>query len=241
LFKNNYRGVKYAAGGNETNKIFNYLFSFVFSESRIPFADVDNLPFISKGALKDAKQQLFSEYFKDVIRDFKPNNIYYHFLFSLYLNFHLQSHQITKITRSLQNARLPFIDSELMSFMAMAPESWGRSLDYNEVKYPLKQLIRKKYYKYPLHIISEPGHSYISETIPSVSWFDDFLCDSSLIKSTFNAKILKQKAEKVFDPSRFDLKKMNIFIDQFNDRRNSLRPISGQNLNLLAFLLHYYK
>jgi len=40
--------------------------------------------------------------------------------------------------------RSPFNDYRLIEFLSKAPEKWGRGLDFNHVKYPLKWVAKNK-------------------------------------------------------------------------------------------------
>ena len=76
--------------------------------------------------------------------------------------------------------RLPFLDIKLIDFLSIMPESWGRGLDINNTKYPLKWVLNNKI-DYPIELQNGP-HSYIYDIDPDFSHVSELVNASSLKK-----------------------------------------------------------
>ena len=77
----------------------------------------------------------------------------------------------------------------LIDFLSQMPESWGRGLDINNTKYPLKWMLTNRM-DYPMHYQEGP-HSYLYDVNPSFSHSDEIVNASSftpLFKTTLNNK-----------------------------------------------------
>jgi hypothetical protein len=89
---------------------------------------------------------------------------------------------------------LPFHDKGLIDFLSSMPENWGRGLDLNNTKYPLKWMLKNKI-DYPMHLQTGP-HSYTYDVIPNFSLLGEILFASSfkplLIDSLNNGNFINQ-------------------------------------------------
>ena len=61
--------------------------------------------------------------------------------------FRLQSPQVQIFRGALKNVRFPYIDLNLFRFLYKMPEAFGRGLNFNSIKYPLKSLVKKNFPK----------------------------------------------------------------------------------------------
>ena len=222
---------------SKEDRIFEYLFSFVYGPNRVPFLKHENSKFVSTEKFADFKKWVKSEYFDEVINNITPENIYY-WLHRLYLDFHWQSpSNIRKLTTSLPNMRLPYLDYNLFKFFARMPESWGRGLELNNVKFPLKSIIRSGIendgFKYPLHIVNNPGvHSY---DCTAADMKLEFILNSTLSKYFVKNVNLEDKCNAFFKDEYF---KKSAMIKLINDLKNKrLVNVSNSDYNLLILLM----
>jgi hypothetical protein len=127
------------------------------------------------------------------------DNVYASYLY-LYNRFHWQGSTV----RSLQimadyyqlNTDLPFWNSGLQDFLAKMPEDWGRGLDLNPTKYPLKKMLKDKI-DYP-YDYQKGAHSYTYDVDHSFSHAQEVYCYSALVEDFDNNLPLFAKNELYF-------------------------------------------
>lgn len=227
---------EHSINDTDSNKnVFDYLLSFIISDHRIPFENTATDVVFENGGVEIFKQWLYENYFKEVVDNINPGNMY-HYLIHLYKHFHLQGTERRVITSRLKgtgfNHRTPFLDSQLVEFLSAMPEDWGRGLEWREVKYPLKEFA-SKHLDIPVDIIKSDFHSYIIEKENedhSIDWRSEVINNSSLGSEWRDAN--KQTViNDVFDKKYFN-------IDELKKRfSNQASPqISKTHLNLISFL-----
>lgn len=216
-------------------KIFEYLFPFVYSSSRVPFFNVYLGKHVKSDYTRSFKEWTKTNYFSDICKKINAAN-FYSCLLRIYSNFHLQSPQIRKITEIFPSWRMPFYTRRMYDFMSKAPENWGRGLNFNRVKYPLKRLIQSGKYRYPVDIISGPGHSYLSE-ITKVNWYEHYLEKSPLSKYISKNVDIKSKALELFDDKVFNISNIVNTVEKYKKRSKSVLPLSADDYKLITFLI----
>jgi len=215
------------------DRIFEYLMPFVYGPSRTPFVQLGKTPYVTETGVKRLRNWVKSEYFNEAIEKISSNNLYYWFL-RLYTDFHWQGPNIRKVLESHPNARIPFLDYNLFRFFARMPESWGRGLEMNSTKYPLKKLIRDGHYQFPLDVVDAPGiHSYTNFTFAEIQRQNIY--DSSLTQHLFQNTDLEAKSREVFTGDDFDINGIRKCITEVKDK--SRQEISAADFKLLNFLL----
>ena len=107
---------------------------------------------------------------------------------------------------------MPYWDSRVISFLSAMPESWGRGLDLNPTKYPLKWMLKNKV-DYPNHLQVGP-HSYLYDIDPNWSADADMLYGSSG-KAWFKELIKNYKYEEILSESHFDLQYLRKLADDY--------------------------
>jgi len=133
--------------------------------------------------------------------------------------------------------RLPFLDQKVIGFLSEMPESWGRGLEINNTKFPLKWMLSNRI-DYPMNLQEGP-HSYLYDVNPSFSHSDELVNSSSftpLFKELFRDKTFI----KIFDPEYFDID----YIKEIVSKLLSDKNLVGQEItdilnigNLIAFKL----
>ena len=111
----------------------------------------------------------------------------------MYNSFHWQGGTVATLEHTCESfglkCRLPFLDKGVIDFLSQMPESWGRGLDINNTKYPLKWMLTNKI-DYPIDYQSGP-HSYLYDINPTFSHTDEIVNASSfkkLFKDAFQQK-----------------------------------------------------
>ena len=213
------------------DKIYDYLLSFIFSDTRIPCKELDCPKYVKKAAFDNFKKWLRKEYFEETIKNINEKNLYFYFSY-LYSQFHLQSPQIRMFKEGLKNVVMPYLDNQLKSFLYKMPENWGRGLNDNPTKYPIKVFAKKIFNKTQLESVTSLPHSYLSE-VEYLNIFDEYLLKGEsyrFIKDTIN----KVDIDKIFDDKIFNVDEIEKFVGQFN--RGELKDISKVDANLITFL-----
>ena len=211
-------------------KIYYYLLSFVFSDVRLPFRKIDN-EFIKESALRKFNNWLKKEYFQEVVENINEDNLYYYFA-RLYADFHLQNHSIRIYKTGLDNVRFPYMDSNLFRFLYKMPQNFGRGLDFNRTKFPLKRLAEKILPEEVFEIIERGPHSYLSE----VGKFN--ICNEYFLQGSIYEYIKKtidfEKCRNIFDVDVFRLNEIESFVKKF--KQGKIKNISQTEARFLLIL-----
>ncbi|MAC40860.1 MAG: hypothetical protein CMJ05_03610 [Pelagibacterales bacterium] len=214
------------------------LSTFFLSGGRIPLYSKDNSKILTekgrKSLLINAEETYLNE-FKGKV-DF--NNLYSHYL-HLYHSFHWQGGTVATLEHMCDafglKCRLPFIDQKIIGFLSEMPESWGRGLELNNTKFPLKWMLTNRI-DYPIHLQEGP-HSYLYDVNPSFSHMDEIVNASSLTL-LFRELFQDEDFIKIYDPQYFDIN----YIKGVVSKLLSGKTLEGQELldilsvgNLIAF------
>jgi hypothetical protein len=133
----------------------------------------------------------------------------------------------------------PFWDTRLHKFLSKMPENWGRGLDFNSTKYPLKWMLKNKL-DYPMHFQTGP-HSYLYDIDPSWSAHSDIIYQSSA-KRYFKDLVKDHKYEEILDSSFFNLPYLNRLVDDYvNGKIESGKKLSDLTNLISLFNVGWYK
>lgn len=218
---------------NTDKKKIEYLASFFLSQRRFPFYNMENLPMFGEKARSDFGKTYKKEYLEVLASKMNYSNFYSTVIY-LYNLFHWQGSTVKVIGKSLErygkSIKLPFWDSELHKFLSQMPESWGRGLDLNRTKYPLKWILENKT-DYPMHLQKGP-HSYLYDSNPRFSHLAEILYGREL-NSMFKDKLNLKKLECVLDDKYFNINYIKKIIGEYKKNKD----LSGQMLNDLGSLI----
>ena len=138
------------------------LASFFLRSNRIPLWSLKTSRVLTAAGREMYTAAIEAEYLGRAAREVTPETLYAWYLW-LYNSFHWQGSTVASmaVTAEANNVRLalPFWDSRIQSFLSTMPETWGRGLDLNPTKYPLKWTLKNRI-RYPLHLQVGP-HSYL--------------------------------------------------------------------------------
>jgi hypothetical protein len=146
---------------NNTKNIFYELCDNLFnSNNRLPLNNENNIIF--KNNFKDIlKSYLKKEYFSKI--NISNNQQIYSSYIRLYNSFHWQASTISTMynfsDKNKLTMYLPYWNPILHDYLSKMPENWGRGLEMNNIKYPLKESFRR-YFKYP-SVLEKGHHSYL--------------------------------------------------------------------------------
>ena len=211
----------------QTNIISQLFSAFFLSGGRIPLYSKENCKLLTKKGITLFLTNGEETYLNKFKNGITSKNIYSHYL-HLYHSFHWQGGTVATLEHTCDafdlKCRLPFLDKELIDFLSEMPESWGRGLDINNTKYPLKWMLENKI-DYPMNYQSGP-HSYLYDVNPSFSHADEIVNSSSftdIFKKHFRNKDFLNHFEKEY----FNLK----YIDDLISKYVSGENVHGQELN----------
>lgn len=146
------------------------LASFFLRPNRLPLWSLRNCEMLTDKGVRLYSREMESAYLESAARQLTPETLYAWYI-RLYNSFHWQGSTIAPlgITAEAQgfDMHLPFWDSGLHEFLSAMPETWGRGLDLNPTKYPLKWMLRNRI-DYPMHLQVGP-HAYLYDVEPAFS------------------------------------------------------------------------
>jgi hypothetical protein len=151
----------------------------------------------------------------------------YSIIIYLYNIFHWQGSTVKVIGKSLErhnkSIKLPFWDTDMQEFLSQMPENWGRGLDLNRTKYPLKWVLENKI-NYPMHLQKGP-HSYLYDSNPGFSHLAEILHGKKLNRFFKEKTDFKTLNEKMSD-EYFNMGYVKSLISDYKNNRE----LSGQKL-----------
>lgn len=210
FFKQQNPSVKFdnlAGSKEEITKQF--IASFYLRGGRIPLSSMENSTILTKAGADNFNQESQRVYFDNIFKEITPDNIYSWYL-HLYNSFHWQA--ATVISRDyVADAHgikcvHPFQDAGLIGFLSAMPESFGRGLDFNSTKYPLKWMLKNRI-DYPYHYQTGP-HSYTYDVQEGFSLLGEIL-NASSFKNLFKTSLTNSKFINSLDTNLFNTEYIN--------------------------------
>lgn len=204
------------------------LSSLFLSGGRIPlYSCLNNKKLFNDKAIKDFFNYNKKIYLDDFKGKIEPENLYSIYL-HLYHSFHWQGGTVSTFENMCDvfdlKCRLPFLDIKLIEFLSIMPESWGRGLDINNTKYPLKWVLNNKI-DYPIELQNGP-HSYIYDIDPDFSHVSELVNDSSL-KKLYLRELTKDSFINKFSSKYYNTE----YIKSIILRYSSGEEMKGEDLN----------
>lgn len=228
-------GVEFASGfRNKDEVIESYLFPFFHGSPRIPFAKTFVNPAFNAFGQKGIYKFPYREYMPQIIEELAENNMYSWFIY-LYHSFHSQGSTVNIQKHAMEyhnhKWRSPFNDYRLIELLSKAPEKWGRGLEMNNTKYPLKWVAKNKI-KFPYDLLDEGPHSYLYDIIEGFSLFAEITYRSGVTE--FFKESLKGKEYKdILSDEYFDVK----YLDRLSTDYLKGIEVTGQDFNNLVALI----
>jgi len=208
------------------------LASFFLRGGRIPLYSLENTRLLTQEGREVYSRESEHVYLDDICEYVNEDNLYAWYL-HLYNSFHWQGATVATLEHTAEAHGLrcvsPFHDSALIDFLSAMPESWGRGLDLNPTKYPLKWMLRNRI-DYPNHLQVGP-HSYTWDTNPNFTLLGEILHASSF-KDVFSEALQEARFVEWLDAAIFD----RFYIDEIVGRYLKSEELQGQEMNDLGVL-----
>jgi hypothetical protein len=189
--------------------VLQLLSSFFLRSGRMPLYSIDNSRMLSLHGCRIFVSESEQIYLKEASEHVTRDNLYAWYL-HLYNSFHWQGATVSTLEHTAHahgfNCVSPFHDGALIDFLSAMPENFGRGLDLNPTKYPLKWMLRNRI-DYPIHLQVGP-HSYTYDVNPTFSLLGEILHASSfrgIFTNTLRAgRFVEWLEADVFDRSYID-------------------------------------
>jgi hypothetical protein len=218
IFKNINNATKFEPLKKTEKEIYlQFLSNFFLRGGRIPLYSIDNSKMLTKKGAEKYLAEFEAVYLKDAADNLNADTLYSHLL-QLYNSFHWQGSTVSTISYTAEehglNCVLPFHDKGLIDFLSGMPESWGRGLDFNNTKFPLKWMLKNKI-DYPYHLQEGP-HSYIYDVDPTFNHLQEILFGSSF-KPLFQSVLKEREFINSLSPIIFDINYINGIVSKYLD------------------------
>jgi hypothetical protein len=217
---------------NSEKRIQQLLSSFFLRPNRIPLWSLNNIKMLTKAGAEIYEREMESAYFNRAAVKVIGDTLYSWYL-HLYNSFHWQCSTIAPlgITSEIYGIKmvLPFWDSRIQEFLSAMPENWGRGLDLNPTKYPLKWMLKNRI-DYPMHLNTGP-HSYQYDVNPNFNLGAEMIYGSGFAPR-FKESLKKKAYRDVFSPEVINIP----YIDGIVDRYLNGSEVYGSELRDLLSL-----
>ena len=192
-----------------------FLSNFFLRGGRIPLYSIENSKMLTKKGAAKYLSEFEEVYLKDAAGNLSADTLYSNLL-QLYNSFHWQGSTVSTLGYTAEahglNCVVPFHDKGLIDFLSGMPESWGRGLDFNNTKYPLKWMLKNKI-DYPYHLQEGP-HSYIYDIDPSFNHLREVLFGSSF-KNVFQNALRQGDFINSLDSDIFNIDYINSIVKKY--------------------------
>ena len=215
--------------GNDVDKKKQLLVSFFLRNQRLPLMSMENGKLLTEDGRRQYSLEMEAMYLQDAAETITPETAYSWYL-HLYSSFHWQCATVATLPLTAQaygfDMQLPFYDSRLQEFLAAMPESWGRGLDLNPTKYPLKRMLNKCI-DYPMHLQIGP-HSYLYDVDHTFSHAVE-IANHSAFTPVFRELLADHPYREILSPEIFNLDHIDSIVDLYVGGEE----ITGADLNTL--------
>jgi hypothetical protein len=221
--------------GTKRNINLNFLNSFFLRSTRLPFVSKKNLKLLTQKGQDEYQKNMEGKIIKKFSDQLNSKNIY-SIILHMYHFFHWQGSTVLSFEKTCEHfnlkAQLPFLDMKILDILSTLPEQYGRGLDFNNTKFLLKEMLKKKI-KYPNHLQKGP-HSYLYDTDRTFNHTYELLYRSGIRKILLN-KINTGKFVKKLNNESFKQNYINYLVKSYKKNRK----LFGQELNdLFSLLIH---
>lgn len=193
------------AKGSPAGRSLQFLSSFFLRSNRLPLWSLKNATMLTTEGLAQYAAEMEGAYLGAAARKATPETLYSWYL-HLYNSFHWQCSTVAQLGLTAEacglRMALPFWDVRLQEFLSAMPENWGRGLDLNPTKYPLKWML-KNVIDYPMHLTSGP-HSYLYDVNPMFNLGAEMIYGSGFVPR-FRQALASGAWRDVLSPEMFDM------------------------------------
>ncbi|MBK8574365.1 MAG: hypothetical protein IPN90_01345 [Elusimicrobia bacterium] len=218
---------------SKSGKVRSYLSPLFYGAPRIPFVKTLENPALRKTVQNKTFNYLFDECFQK-LDSMTPETIYSWMIY-LYHSMHSQGSTVNVQKHAMEKEghgwRSPFNDLRLVQLLSQAPESWGRGLDLNNTKYPLKWLLKNRL-KFPYELLETGPHSYLYDVLEGFSLTKEVVYRSG-VSDYFRETIKSKPYRALLDDRSFNVKYLDSITDAYLQKKES----DGQDFNNLVTLI----
>ncbi len=211
-----------------------YLYPLWYGGPRVPFAKTWANPALHAEGQQALYRYPFREYAPEALPVLTPETLYasyihlYHSLHSQGSTVNVQKHAATMSGHAW---RSPFNDYRVIDVLSRAPESWGRGLDFNHTKHPLKWVAANKL-RFPYELLETGPHSYLYDVVEGFSLFAEIVYRSG-VTPMFRETLAARPYRELIDGSYIDLEYLDRLVDDFLAGREA----DGADFNNLVTLI----
>jgi hypothetical protein len=192
-----------------------FLSSFFLRGNRLPLWSLENTRLLTAAGRRLYTEEIERPYLGRAAEEVSAETLYSWYM-HLYNSFHWQGSTVTTIAATGEalglRMALPFWDTRLHDFLSTMPETFGRGLDLNPTKYPLKWTLRHRV-DYPMHLQTGP-HSYLYDVDPTFSHAAETLYRSAFA-TYFKERLRPRAYRKLFGQEFFDVGRMDALVDRY--------------------------
>ena len=208
------------------------LSSFFLRGGRMPLWSLRNSRFLTATGRTNYAREMERAYLTGPATTVTAETLYPWYL-RLYNSFHWQGSTVVTLPLTAEDrglrAALPFWDAEVQDFLAAMPESWGRGLDFNRTKYPLKWMLQHRV-NYPYHLQAGP-HSYLYDVDHSFSHAAELLYASSFMPF-FQQRLKSHSYRDRLSSEWFDLDYVDRLVRDYTNGHVAAGPEMGDLTSL---------
>jgi hypothetical protein len=188
--------------------------SFFLRNGRQPLWSLRNSALLTQTGRDGYTEEMGGTYLADTEKA-DPEQVYSWYM-HLYNSFHWQGSTVATLQEMAQRngmvANLPYWDGRLQQFLSAMPENWGRGLDLNPTKFPLKWMLQNRV-DYPYHYQVGP-HAYTYDVDPNFNHSVEIFYHSALAGRM--KQILASKSyQAMLSPESFDLAYIDKLVDDY--------------------------
>lgn len=216
LFLSMRKGTKFDELDSEPDKRTGQLLtSFFLRNGRMPLWSLDNVESLTSIGRESYTEQMFETYLSDAAERATPETIYAWYL-HLYNSFHWQGSTVNTLSLFADefnlNSDIPYWDMGIQNFLSAMPESWGRGLDFNNTKYPLKWMLKNKI-DYPYEMQEGP-HAYTYDVDSSFNHSYEIYYNSKM-KKIYQDALRNKDYHKILSPEIFNIEYYDALVDDY--------------------------
>jgi len=215
-------------------RIESYLFPLFYGGPRIPFARSFANPAFTALGEKAIYGFPYRQYSPEIVELISPENMY-SCMIHLYHSFHSQGSTVNVQKYAMEmnghRWRSPFNDYRMIDLLSCAPENWGRGLELNNTKYPLKWVAKNKI-RFPYELLDKGPHSYLYDVIEGFSLVAEIVYRSG-VTAMFKDSLKSRQYRDIIAGEYIDLD----YLDKITGDYLGGKEVRGADFNNLLTLL----
>ena len=200
---------------DNSNPGLQLLSSFFLRDNRFPLWSLSNSKIFTDLGKQEFEREMQKKYLQIASDNLSPDNLYSWYNY-LYNTFHWQGGTVGTLAHTASengfDIQLPFWDTQLHDYLSKMPEDWGRGLDFNHTKYPLKWMLKNKI-DYPNHLQVGP-HSYLYDVDHTFNHGAEFIY-ASAFTNVFKDLLRKREYRNVFSDEYINVRYYDSIVNNY--------------------------